>query len=156
MQTQNSGMHYSLELDIDKAPYVNIVEDGMVAPIITQGTDLVTKDDLHVDRLSYDRKPEDDAVLSVKKSDPMENIDIGPESVEPIHKEEAEDITKTIHDVTTTVKTSLNQLSRRYDISRWLLAYIAIVTTWPLLGSALSFVFRKKLRGFLPVAWLRR
>ncbi|XP_074579102.1 embryogenesis-associated protein EMB8-like isoform X2 [Curcuma longa] len=155
-KTQNFGMHHSLESDIDKVPYVNIVEDGMVAPIITEGTNLVTKDDLHVDRLSYDsNKPEVDGVLSVKKSDPTENI-IGPEPVEPAHKEEAEGITKTIHDMTAPVKRSLNQLSRRYDISRWLLAYIAIVATWPLLGSALSFVFRKKLRGFLPVAWLRR
>ncbi|KAG6481669.1 hypothetical protein ZIOFF_058288 [Zingiber officinale] len=158
-KTQNFGMHHSLESDIDKAPYVNIVEDGIVAPIITEGTrtgtELVTKDDLHVDRLSSDSKPEDDGVLSVKKSDPTVNM-ISPEPVEPAHKEEAEDITKTIHDMTAPVKRSLNQLLRCYDISRWLLAYIAIVTTWPLLGSALSFVFRKKLRGFLPVGWLRR
>ncbi|XP_042419443.1 embryogenesis-associated protein EMB8-like isoform X1 [Zingiber officinale] len=156
-KTQNFGMHHSLESDIDKAPYVNIVEDGIVAPIITEGTgtELVTKDDLHVDRLSSDSKPEDDGVLSVKKSDPTVNM-ISPEPVEPAHREEAEDITKTIHDMTAPVKRSLNQLLRCYDISRWLLAYIAIVTTWPLLGSALSFVFRKKLRGFLPVGWLRR
>lgn len=149
-------MHHSLESDIDKAPYVDVMKDGMVAPMITEGTYLVTKEDLHVNGLCHDPNPQDKGVLGVKKSDATENIDMDHEPVEPIHKEEVEGITKTINDMTAPVKRSLNQLSRRYDVSRWLLAYIAIVTTWPLLGSALSFVFRKKLTGVLPLPWRRR
>ncbi|XP_042382477.1 embryogenesis-associated protein EMB8-like [Zingiber officinale] len=155
-KTQNWGVHHSLESGIDKAPYVNIMEDGMVAPMTTEGADLVTKEDLHVNGLCHNPNPHDKCVLGVEKSDGTENIDMDHEPVEPIHKKEVEGITKTIHDMTAPVKRSLNQLSRRYDMSRWLLAYIAIVTTWPLLGSALSFVFRKKLTGILPLPWRRR
>lgn len=41
------------------------------------------------------------------------------------------------------VKNCLNQLSRRSKISMWVLACVAITTTWPILGSLL---FKKKLR----------
>ncbi|KAH0768283.1 hypothetical protein KY285_004154 [Solanum tuberosum] len=45
------------------------------------------------------------------------------------------------------VKRCLNQLSRRSRISMWVLAYIAIITTWPILGSASPMFFKKKLRN---------
>jgi hypothetical protein len=43
----------------------------------------------------------------------------------------------------------------RIVFSMWLLAYIAIMTSWPLVGSALQIFFRKKLRNVLPAAFLR-
>lgn len=41
----------------------------------------------------------------------------------------------------------LNQLTRHSRKSFWLLAYIALVTSLPLLGSGLQFLFRKKFRN---------
>ncbi|RRT50656.1 hypothetical protein B296_00051592 [Ensete ventricosum] len=131
IKTPNHGLHCSLESAIDKGPYVNIMEDGMVAAMTSEGPDHRTKEELHDDVLCHVDEPEDETI-------------------------EAESITKTIHDVTAPVKRSINQLLQHYDISMWLLAYIAIITTWPLLGSALSIVFKRKLRGVLPASWLRR
>ncbi|KAG6427271.1 hypothetical protein SASPL_111513 [Salvia splendens] len=41
----------------------------------------------------------------------------------------------------------LNQLSRQNRTSLWLLAYIAFLTTWPLVGSAVSVFFRKRFQA---------
>lgn len=157
MQTPNHGLHCSLESAIDKGPYVNIMEDGMVAAMTSEGPDDMTKEDLHDDVLCHVDEPEDEIVLTDQSLLGTENdMDNGSEPVDSVQEIEAESITKAIHDVTAPVKRSINQLLQHYDISMWLLAYIAIVTTWPLLGSALSVVFKRKLRGLLPASWLRR
>lgn len=157
MQTPNHGLHCSLESGIDKGPYVNITEDGMVAAMTTEGPDHMTEEDLHDDELCHVDEPEDEIVLTDQSLLGTENdMDNGSEPVDSVQEIEAESITKAIHDVTAPVKRSINQLLQHYDISMWLLAYIAIVTTWPLLGSALSVVFKRKLRGLLPASWLRR
>lgn len=59
-------------------------------------------------------------------------------------------------DVLAPVKRCLNLLSSQNRWSMWLIAYIAIVTSWPLLGSAFNIFFRKKLKNVLPAATLRR
>jgi uncharacterized protein len=38
MQVQDHVLHSSLESSIDKSPYVNIMEDGMIAPVTNDGT----------------------------------------------------------------------------------------------------------------------
>ncbi|XP_009414628.2 embryogenesis-associated protein EMB8 isoform X1 [Musa acuminata AAA Group] len=157
IKTPNHGLHCSLESAIDKGPYVNITEDGMVAAMTSEGPDHMTEEDLHDDELCHVDEPEDEIVLTDQSLLGTENdMDNGSEPVDSVQEIEAESITKAIHDVTAPVKRSINQLLQHYDISMWLLAYIAIVTTWPLLGSALSVVFKRKLRGLLPVPWLRR
>lgn len=40
----------------------------------------------------------------------------------------------------------LNQVCRQNRTSLWLLAYIAFLTTWPLVGSAVSVFLRKRFR----------
>jgi len=52
-----------------------------------------------------------------------------------------------IHDAIAPVKRSINRLIRYQGRSVWLLAYIAFVTSWPLLGSLAFIVFRKKFRN---------
>lgn len=161
MQTPNSGLHHTLESDIDSSPYVNIMEDGMVSTVPSEEADHAMKADLHDDGLPNKVKSEQEARLGderlhARESKNENKMDISHEPVDSVHKVEVERIANPIHDITAPVKRSLSRLSRHYNISMWLLAYIAILTTWPVLGSALSFVFRKKLRGFLPAAWLRR
>jgi abhydrolase domain-containing protein 1/3 len=59
-------------------------------------------------------------------------------------------------DVLTPIKRYVGQLSRQNRWSIWLLVYIAITTSWPLVGSALYLVFGKRLRDFLPGGLVRR
>ncbi|URE42024.1 hypothetical protein MUK42_16115 [Musa troglodytarum] len=148
IKTPNQGLHCSLESAIDKGPYVNITEDGMVAAMTSEGPDRMTKEDLHDDVLCHVDEPEDEIVLTDQSLLGTDNdTDNVSEPVDSVKEIEAESITKAIHDVTAPVKRSINQVLQHCDISMWLLAYIAIVTTWPLLGSALSVVFKRKLRG---------
>lgn len=51
---------------------------------------------------------------------------------------------------------TLNQLSRATKTSVWLLTYIAIVTSWPWIGSALGSLFRGKIKRGLPASSTRR
>lgn len=47
------------------------------------------------------------------------------------------------------IRRCLKKLFRQNRTSMWLLGYIAIVSTWPLLGAALQLVFKKKLKSVL-------
>lgn len=47
------------------------------------------------------------------------------------------------------LKKRVDQLSRYSQKSIWLLAYIAIVTTWPLLGPALLLSIKKRFRSLV-------
>ena len=48
------------------------------------------------------------------------------------------------------IRKCLENISQQSKISMWLMAYIAITTSWPLVGSALQFVFKNKFRSVLP------
>jgi len=53
------------------------------------------------------------------------------------------------------IKTMM-QLSRQQKRSMWILAYIAIVTTWPLVGSVLMFTFKRKVKNMWSATWQRK
>lgn len=156
MQTLHLGLHSSLESSIDKSPYVNIMEDGMVAAMKDEVGSSNTLD-LPDAKINHDMRSENDFAVSDQREpiteaskDPVHEV--SPSSVE---KTENESYSKIIHDVTAPVKRSINQLSRRYGTSIWLLAYVAIMTSWPLVGTLLN-VFRRKFKGSLPASLLRR
>ncbi|THU71106.1 hypothetical protein C4D60_Mb08t32050 [Musa balbisiana] len=101
IKTPNHGLHCSLESAIDKGPYVNIMEDGMVAAMTSEGPDHMTKEDLHDDVLCHVDEPEDEIVLTDQSLLGTENdMDNGSEPVDSVQEIEAESITKAIHDVT--------------------------------------------------------
>ncbi|KAG1328039.1 embryogenesis-associated protein EMB8 [Cocos nucifera] len=150
------GLHSSLESSIDKSPYVNIMEDGMVAAM-KNGVGSSNTLDLPDDKINHDTRSENDFAVSGQiepiteaSTDPVHEV--SPSSVE---KTENENYSKLIHDVTGPMKRSINQLSRCCGTSIWLLAYIAIMTSWPLVGTLLN-IFRRKFRGSLPASLLRR
>lgn len=156
MQALLAGLHSSLESSIDKSPYVNIMEDGMVAAM-KNGVGSSNTLDLPDDKMNHDMRSENDYAVSDQRepiteasTDPVHEV--SPSSVE---KTENESYSKIIHDVTAPMKRSINQLSRRCGTSIWLLAYIAIMTSWPLVGTLLD-IFRRKFRGSLPSSLLRR
>jgi len=139
-----------LGTSIDRGPYVNVTEDGMVAA------------------LNNELKNDNTEEIQVMQDTHNEGLKMIPEEVK---RDELETNAKTVgspaiaqigsaQDATANVmrpfKIYLGQLSRQNQWSIWLLVYIAITTSWPLVGSALYIVFGKKIRNILPNGLLRR
>lgn len=55
-----------------------------------------------------------------------------------------------VSDALMPIKRCMNQLARNSRRSLWLIAYIAIITTWPLVGSAMVLALKKKIRKIAP------
>lgn len=145
-QMVSSGRKLSLDSSIDhQGPYVNVAEDGMVAAVGNEQAMETKIEDVLEPQKIHDR--ETNEMVSGEKDEQM----IQPESHSlaeiPLSSEQVTDVqdAKPL-DVTTTVRRCLNQLSRRTKWSLWLLVYVSIVTSWPLIGSALKIVLQKKLR----------
>lgn len=150
---ESPGLHSSLESSIDKSPYVNIMEDGTISATKDGAAESSNMLDPSDDQINHDVKPENDLAAPNQRETGTEASmdlvhDISPSSGE---KADNESYSKIIHDVTAPLKRSINQLSRRYGTSMWLLAYIAIMTSWPLVGTVLR-IFRRKFRGSLPAS----
>ncbi|XP_055816328.1 embryogenesis-associated protein EMB8 isoform X3 [Solanum dulcamara] len=131
---QISIVHSPLETSIDQAPYVNLREDGLVAAFSDEPSG-------EVGSQQNEQPVEDD-----KAGDRIRGVS-GAMQLETNATTQFVPTPEPDFDaVMVPVKRCLNQLSRRSKISMWVLAYIAIITTWPILGSA-SPMFKKKLRN---------
>ncbi|GJM88680.1 hypothetical protein PR202_ga04771 [Eleusine coracana subsp. coracana] len=133
---QEHGLHTSLESSIDKSPYVNFMEDGMVAAVTKDG---------HDNENTGEIQNEHDSVENRNSSQGNVVLDTGHEGSQ---EQQELDVNK-IRDVIAPAKRSLNQLIRSQGRSVWLLAYIAIVTSWPFLRTLGFFLFRKRFRNFV-------
>ncbi|KAE9589135.1 putative alcohol O-acetyltransferase [Lupinus albus] len=138
---------------IDQGPYVNVTEDGMVAalnkePAMDNVEELHAIQDTHHE--THDRVPEEKVN---KQNELVTNAKSGDSSdaAETFSTHDAMAL-----DVIKPLKRYVGQLSRQSRWSFWLLVYIAITASWPLLGSALYFVFGKKLRDILLGGFPRR
>jgi len=103
---------------IDQGPFVDAGEHGMVAAAS------------EVDTTRADAEPEDNAQIYVKTSNHL-------------HKDNNPQV---YNNILGPLKKRVDQLSRYSRKSIWLLAYIAIVTTWPLVGPALLFSIKRRFR----------
>lgn len=103
---------------IDQGPFVNAGEDGMVAAA------------REVDTTRANAEPEDSAQIDEK-------------TLNHPHKDNTRQI---YNSLLGPLKKRVDELSRYSRKSIWLLAYIAIVTTWPLLGPALFLSIKKRFR----------
>ncbi|PSS31841.1 Embryogenesis-associated protein [Actinidia chinensis var. chinensis] len=133
---------------IDQGPYVNFT-DGMVAAM---GNELVTDDaveDFSEVQKSHDRVTEE-VVLDSKEGELPTGVTDCPLNIPQTSKQVAGVKGVKTFDVTNPIRRCLNQLSRQNKTSMWLLGYIAIISTWPLVGAALHFVFKKKLKSIFP------
>ncbi|KZV48655.1 abhydrolase domain-containing protein 3 [Dorcoceras hygrometricum] len=129
----DSSSNNPFQSSIDHAPYVHILEDGIVTAV---GNEV----DLGVQGLENadQNKTQDMFSIEGKQTpglDQTPHLDV--EHVGPVKK-------------------SLNQISRQNRKSLWLLGYIAIITTWPLVGSALKIFFKKKFQNRLSLSSFRR
>ncbi|CAN0880522.1 Embryogenesis-associated protein EMB8 [Linum grandiflorum] len=123
-----------LESTIDQGPFINIVDDGTIAAVadILKDDTAAANDTSNVD---HTRKEEEDSskdVATPKKMDPENN-----------HESPCDE---KLSDLIDPIKRQITQLRGYSRTSIWILAYIAIVTTWPVLGSGLISYLKKKSR----------
>ncbi|KAF6139446.1 hypothetical protein GIB67_026288 [Kingdonia uniflora] len=137
-KAQHKSVHFALESAIDQGPYVSITENGMVSAV-------------------GDEKPTKEMIETLPENENIKEKDTDIEQREQ-ENTEAQIDSKNINtdeDVASVpVKRCIDQLSKQNKRSMWLLAYIALLTTWPFLGSTLFVVFKRKFKNVLP-AWLR-
>jgi uncharacterized protein len=140
-------LHSSLESTIDQSPYVNITQDGMLSPAV--------EDTLTDNSPSHTNKEmTESAITSTSEIDEaMENsskdgeVKITKENENSLEKKNRDEyIGKTVADVMYPIKRSVNELTKYQGKSIWLLAYIAFVTSWPLIGSLSFFFYRKRFK----------
>lgn len=133
-----------LESSIDQAPYVHILQDGMITAVSEEASAEIGK-------------PHQENVDQHKSQDTVqEERNTNSSLIQPppgiAHYSSERDIS----DLVSPVKKCLNQLSRQNQKSVWLLAYVAIITTWPVVGPALSAFLRRKFRNIFSGASVRR
>nr|GMC83648.1 embryogenesis-associated protein EMB8-like isoform X1 [Ipomoea batatas] len=122
---------------IDQAPYVSVMDDGMVSAV----TNEPPPSDIGCCELSEHTVAEDKAGDGSSAAE-CNDVITPQEANANASAEVAEDAV-----ASPPVKKCLNQLSRRSKASIWLLAYVAIVLTLPILGSALPLLLKKRLRN---------
>jgi hypothetical protein len=169
MQAEDHGLHSSLESSIDKSPYVNFMEDGMVAAVTNDGPD---KDDSLHSQIVDEIELNDDMVATQQneQTGEMQNerdSGVGDKNSseggvasfqgnEGNHEQREEPYANNIRDAIAPVRRSINQITRSQGRSVWLLAYIAAVTSWPLLGALGFFLFRKRFSNSLLAKKLKK
>ncbi|KAM3334057.1 hypothetical protein ACQJBY_028862 [Aegilops geniculata] len=150
MQAEDHVLHSSLESSIDKSPYVNILGDGMIAPVRNDGhpSSQITDDlkpDATVNSTQQDEQAKEVENKRVADADTVPAQ--SPAAAGSAKQQGEERYADKIRDAIAPVKRSVNKLARYQGRSVWLLAYVALVTSWPLLGSLAFMLFRKKSRN---------
>ncbi|XP_065870481.1 uncharacterized protein [Euphorbia lathyris] len=138
---EGSNLHNLCESSIDQGPFVNVMEDGMVTAT-TNSQDNVVED-------------------TSSNEDELKTISDGERNDNTTEKIDSKIIVKqpldqNVNDPTVAVRRYMGQLSRHNKFSIWLLAYIALVTSWPLVGSALLLFIKKRFKNIIPATFLRR
>ncbi|KZV40905.1 hypothetical protein F511_05150 [Dorcoceras hygrometricum] len=126
---ESSGAHSAvLQSSIDQGPYLNVA-DGMVAAMGNDPTDGGINATSDVDTGNHvvtdSRKPDFASFV-------VQNSEDGADSKG-----------------STIIERCLYQISRQNKTSIWLLAYVALLSSWPIVGAALGFFFKKKIKKTL-------
>ncbi|OMO75197.1 hypothetical protein CCACVL1_16294 [Corchorus capsularis] len=144
---QGSSLPGPLESSIDQGPYVNVTEDGMVAAVGNEPRDPVQED-----------MPNEHMVQSKKDDDTNQEkgTSVGLTDKPYPEKHLMQQPDQNVKDLIAPVQRRVDQLSRRSRQSIWLMAYIAIITTWPFVGSVLLSVLKRRFKSFVPASLLRK
>ncbi|OMO56748.1 hypothetical protein COLO4_35563 [Corchorus olitorius] len=155
-KTENSDQQLSLESTIDQGPFVNVAEDGMVAAVGNEHAQNNIVEDVSGLRNIQPKKCDD----GVSTSEQNKHLTASKSDVIPCATQVSEQSSNwqdvKSFDVISPLKRFLNHLSHQNGKSMWLLVYIAIITSWPIVGSTLRIFSRKKLRNVSPAASQRR
>ncbi|KDP42430.1 hypothetical protein JCGZ_00227 [Jatropha curcas] len=131
---------------IDQGPFLNVMEGGMVTAM-GNITDSVAEETCNGD--GDDVKKGEETISDRERSDNVTD------KIPPIINDKQQS-DQNLNDLIVPMRRYMGQLSKRSGISIWLLVYIAIVTTWPLAGSALLLFIKKRFKSIIPAALLRR
>lgn len=170
------------ESSIDQGPYLNIVDDGLVAAVGSDPTAVmenvhnqqVVLSDHYAEASSNiqmdDQKektnspnnnvqPQRQGVKNLVVSDRNEESSSNNQMDDQKEREKTNSTDENVQpqgqgvkNLVVPIRKCLNQLSRQSRKSIWVLAYIALITSWPLMGSTLRFLFNKKFRNALQVS----
>lgn len=151
LQKQTSGQHSALDSSIDQYPHLHVAEDGIVTVASCEEKRDGIEDIKNLQMLSEGKttemlsNAEQEKHVTEAKSDFMSETCRTSGIAKNIQGVESPDITSPL-------RRFLNQISQQNSISIWLLAFIAIRTSWPLVGSITKFIFRKRSRKIMPAA----
>ncbi|XP_020599760.1 embryogenesis-associated protein EMB8 isoform X2 [Phalaenopsis equestris] len=149
---ENHDLNSPLDSSIDKGPYINLMENGLITAVISDVSDNEDISDANDEQRQIEARADNKAIVTTDDQEHCAPINTALDtpllSSSSGQKEDEDADAITFKDASTAaVKRCLKQLSRRSQRSIWLLAYIAVVSSWPLVGSALLLVFRNKLKG---------
>ncbi|XP_021895988.1 embryogenesis-associated protein EMB8 isoform X2 [Carica papaya] len=150
MHKQSSGLQSSLGSSIDQGPYVNITEDGMVAAVSSEpSANDFGEETSELEKTYQKRNKEILPEMDLDADNQKEVNSIGLSSIlegsqPPTNNQDVKSF-----NLIASIRRCLNHLSQQNRRSMWLLAYIAVITSWPLLCSVLRISFRKKQRKAL-------
>lgn len=142
-----------LHSSIDHAPYVNVMGDGMVVAMGNEPGDTSPEDtsNEHMIQSKKDKAEDEDNTIS----DKGKTVDL----TDKLHSEKhimQQHTEQNVKDLLVPVQGRIDKLSRRSRQSIWLLAYIAIITTWPFVGSVLLSVLKRRFGTLIPATLLRK
>ncbi|KAG4215518.1 hypothetical protein ERO13_A01G183000v2 [Gossypium hirsutum] len=144
---QGSTMPKPLQSSIDQAPYLNVMEDGMVTAMSNEQTDAFVEDISDADT-THSKK--DEGTISDKGTSVDLTDKLNPE------KQIKQQVEQNVKDLIVPVQGRIDKLSRRSRQSIWLLVYISIITTWPFVGSVLLSVLKRRFKTFKPGTLFRK
>lgn len=128
-QIKISGQHSSLESEIDQGPFINM-NDGLVAAAGTDHTKDAPTAAAAEEETESNQKTNGN-IITQTKSDFLVTF---------------QQATPKTAAVTDSIARHLSQISRKARMSVWLLAYVAVVTSWPMVGSMLHTLFNGRHR----------
>uniref|UniRef100_A0A7C9D8Z7 Alcohol O-acetyltransferase n=1 Tax=Opuntia streptacantha TaxID=393608 RepID=A0A7C9D8Z7_OPUST len=135
------------EPSIDQGPYVNVAEDGMIAAVSSEPK----AEDVAEDSSELHKQ------IAEMAEDSKEQLEESvPTHVPSIPEQASSTCNAACQSATSLIKQRLDQLSRYSRRSMWLLAYVAILTSWPLVGSAVYFLFKRKIKSVSPSTLQKR
>ncbi|EOX97089.1 Embryogenesis-associated protein [Theobroma cacao] len=144
---QGSTLPKPLQSSIDQGPYLNVMGDGRVTAAGNERRDIV-RADMSNEHMVHSKKEED--TISDKGTSP----DLADQIYSNKHiMKQAE---QNVKDLIVPVQRRVDQLSRRSRRSIWLLAYIAIIKTWPFIGSVLISVLKRRFQTFVQATLFRK
>ncbi|TYJ50325.1 hypothetical protein E1A91_A01G198400v1 [Gossypium mustelinum] len=144
---QGSTMPKPLQSSIDQAPYLNVMEDGMVTAMSNEQTDAFVED-ISDEDTTHSKK--DEGTISDKGTSVDLTDKLNPE------KQIKQQVEQNVKDLIVPVQGRIDKLSRRSRQSIWLLVYISIITTWPFVGSVLLSVLKRRFKTFKPGTLFRK
>ncbi|KAK8486231.1 hypothetical protein V6N13_090250 [Hibiscus sabdariffa] len=134
---QGSPVPKPLHTSIDHAPYLNVMGDGMVSAVGDEPRDALQENTSN-DHIIHSKKDEG----TISENGTSFELTDKLSSDEQIKRKSEKNVKELIFPV----QRSIDKLSRRSRQSMWLLAYIAIVTTWPFVGSIIVAVLKKRFK----------